>query len=754
MAGAATDYSKLTVVNLKEECKKRGITLTGLKLKKEFVEKLEEDDRNASGKAEGEGNDEMDGVEVADEKKVEVADEAANTEKDVEVRDDDNVVDKDVESKKVEEEALVNGDKRASEEANAQVNGTHVDGDKPDEPVEEVQDALDPTAEVKEKVEQETAELFIGEPPQPQADATEDAKQMTERAEIADADVTMSGALPTQTPTPAPQTQATSTPAVDETPASKFSTPSSTQVPANELAEDQRKRKRRSLTPTPTEEDVALKKAKINDGTPVVTQREAELLDQMKEAHEEAKSIRVNEAPEMTVPPIPSDDIYKLTAVDPDEPASIAEPKARSPQPQEQNQQSRSPSPSLSRDISPSIHPATTSLYIRNFKRPLHLPTLKSHISALASSANSDADPIKLFYLDSIRTHAFVAFTAISAASRVRNAMHDTKYPDEKERELLWVDFIPESEVEAWIDLESGGGGGDRLGGGRGGRRWEVVYTHTHDGEVRAQLLDAEQARRAPNLASATGAAQTKTRPSVDTSRASFSAATGIHPDRADLIPRSPDTSRFRQPSQSQSQSQSQHQPRSPPSHHPHQPRKDTNAHNFQPLDALFPSTTQKPKLYYKPCAPKVVEARMSMIRNLRVGHGGMGRSGMEGMKRYTFESEGEVERDRGRRDAGRDDRGARDPARLGEEWVDKGPEFGRGRKGRDVFEGAAGGPGVGSVYGGGFAGGGRGGGVGYRGRGGAHFGGSGGGGGGAGGRGRGGGIGFGSGYAGDSWRR
>jgi len=54
------------------------------------------------------------------------------------------------------------------------------------------------------------------------------------------------------------------------------------------------------------------------------------------------------------------------------------------------------------------------------------------------------------------------------------------------------------------------------------------------------------------------------------------------------------------------------------------------------------------------------------MLRDLRVEYSGMGRSGDEGMKRYSFE-----------------------PAKSGrEEWVDKGPEFGFGRKGQDRFTG------------------------------------------------------------------
>ncbi len=76
------------------------------------------------------------------------------------------------------------------------------------------------------------------------------------------------------------------------------------------------------------------------------------------------------------------------------------------------------------------------------------------------------------------------------------------------------------------------------------------------------------------------------------------------------------------------------------------------------------------------------------MFRDLRVPHNEMGRSGDEGMKRYSFQK-----------------------AKDREEWVDKGPEFGHGRKGQDRLTGVDR-----PFEGGGFRGRGRGGG--YRGRG------------------------------------
>ncbi|TGJ83057.1 hypothetical protein E0Z10_g5706 [Xylaria hypoxylon] len=151
-------------------------------------------------------------------------------------------------------------------------------------------------------------------------------------------------------------------------------------------------------------------------------------------------------------------------------------------------------SPSPERDIEPSMHPATRALYLKNFMRPLRPQAVQDHLLELATPANTPPDPniIVNFYLDNIRTHAFAVFTSISAASRVRTALHKRVWPDETNRKALWIDFIPSECVEDWIDTE-------QQAKDRGNMpRYEVFYDHDDDGVVTAKLeeSDANQAAR------------------------------------------------------------------------------------------------------------------------------------------------------------------------------------------------------------------------------------------------------------------
>lgn len=118
----------------------------------------------------------------------------------------------------------------------------------------------------------------------------------------------------------------------------------------------------------------------------------------------------------------------------------------------------------------PSEHPPTNSLYIRELMRPLKAEMVEQYILDLLTPPGGEPDPelINEFYLDQIRTHAFVQLASAAAAQRVRAALHDQIWPNERNRKPLWVDFIPSTEVQAWIERETSAP--------RGGQRWEVVY--------------------------------------------------------------------------------------------------------------------------------------------------------------------------------------------------------------------------------------------------------------------------------------
>ncbi|KAI5777643.1 hypothetical protein EDC01DRAFT_677517 [Geopyxis carbonaria] len=134
--------------------------------------------------------------------------------------------------------------------------------------------------------------------------------------------------------------------------------------------------------------------------------------------------------------------------------------------------------------VTPSLHPATRALYIRNFLRPLNEASLRAHILSLATRGSSAPASIDTFFLDTIRSHALIVFSNTAAATRVRVGIHAKTFPPEKTRKPLWADFVPEDAVAGWIERE-------RASTGRGGNaRWEVAYD-TSDGEVRTELVEA-----------------------------------------------------------------------------------------------------------------------------------------------------------------------------------------------------------------------------------------------------------------------
>ncbi|SPN97677.1 uncharacterized protein DNG_01190 [Cephalotrichum gorgonifer] len=149
------------------------------------------------------------------------------------------------------------------------------------------------------------------------------------------------------------------------------------------------------------------------------------------------------------------------------------------------------------RDIEPAVHPATSALYIKNFMRPLRAPDVRAHLVHLATPPGAEplGDEVEDFFLDQIRTHAFAVFTNISAASRVRNALHNRVWPDEANRKPLWVDFVPAEKVRGWIDTEESQGGSRSSTA----KRWAVVYDVNSSGDVMAHLeIDESPPNRIP----------------------------------------------------------------------------------------------------------------------------------------------------------------------------------------------------------------------------------------------------------------
>ncbi|KAI0489865.1 hypothetical protein F4859DRAFT_462662 [Xylaria cf. heliscus] len=265
-------------------------------------------------------------------------------------------------------------------------------------------------------------------------------------------------------------------------------------------------------------------------------------------------------------------------------------------------QETRDPehSPSPEQDIEPSIHPATRALYIKNFMRPLRPQTVRDHLLELATPANAplDSSTIANFYLDNIRTHAFAVFTSVSAASRVRTALHKRIWPDETNRKALWIDFIPPECIEDWIAIEQQARNTGNM------PRYEVVYDHDNDGNVLAKLeeTDANQAtRRGP-------------------------ASPIIHADRRTSIPTGPSRP-----------SGIENAPTGPRNPYSHNGPTSMYPGRQERLDSGFIKTKSGPPVLYRPVAPELIQRRLDILAQAKDPQYSYDESGRD-YHRYYFE--------------------------------------------------------------------------------------------------------------------
>ncbi|PYH86506.1 hypothetical protein BO82DRAFT_272545 [Aspergillus uvarum CBS 121591] len=635
-----TDYSKLKVTDLKAELKRRGIAQTGLRVKQQIIDRLEEEDaREAAGQdataepgsdrenAQPQQQEEEEEEEVSEptpEAEEEVQQEPVpdETVKQTEAEDSTQPREQPLEQteaavpqlESVVEETIARGD-QVAEELSEQPKEKEELGTKAQEPEEKVV-ATDASA-----VQETTTEPPVA--PVEQAPGNEPAREPTA---IQHQDAELKETAP---PTSIP---------------SELNTAFSTPLPTEELLEDRRKRKRRSQSPVPTLEALAIKKAKAQEEEPRVLLPEDQgssmmEVDQQGEegaAHSreppEARAEPETAAPGQETESAPAADDTTLAAKKDAPPKHDVRFKGLFAGPGVDQARPPSPPPDVAVDeavVEPALHAATAALYVGGLMRPMQPAALRSHLVTLASApgASPNADVILDYYLDPIKTHCFVSFTSVSAASRVRTALHGTVWPNERNRKALFVDFIPEDKLQSWVEREEG----TRQRGGPA-PRWEVRYDRTDDGvEAVLEEVDsrkpAAQAARAPDLAGFSRPPPTGPR------------AEGRGPTRR---PSSPGVARS--------------------DSHPGQ--------GFKPLDELFMSTTTKPKLYYLPVTREVADRRLDRFDDL-LRKGAFPRRGGDETRRITFED--------------------------GDRFVDKGPEYlggGRGRRGGRGGRGRGGGMG------------------------------------------------------------
>lgn len=328
----------------------------------------------------------------------------------------------------------------------------------------------------------------------------------------------------------------TSAPAVTEPqPVLAPSSSSATPLQPTEVLQDSQKRKRRSLSPAPSADEVARKRARqddrdsqkdhVTDSIPeevdeVIAGKEGDDLTQAPSDVEMqgAKDGALIDREREDVPrSSPADNAhagnqngYSTEVVEKSSESTIEVPREEKPREDPYTAHSTE----TERDVTPSIHPATPALYIKNFMRPLRPQAVKDHLLDLAKpvGAPTEDGTIVDFYLDTIRTHAFVVFDTISSASRVRTALHNRVWPDETNRKALWVDFMPSERFAEWVEKEQ------MSSGGRGStNRYEVVYDTDEDGNVIAKLEEFDSAAVAPKQAPPVPESQPERKQSIPT---------------------------------------------------------------------------------------------------------------------------------------------------------------------------------------------------------------------------------------------
>ena len=544
------NYSSLKVADLKAELKKRGIPQTGLRLKQHFIDKLVEEDAKAQT------DDTAPEAEVAETEAVEPKVQPKPTSDTSPQAQEPQPEQPPSEEPKLSEapatqdthpsraaptsEKVHEGVQEKATLAPEQATGDEAPADN---------EKLAPAApsEPSEEVNQAEAE------PEPVEQAPAIADQ-TDRADFAISSFSAELSAPL---------------------ISEANTELSTPLPLEEALEDKRKRKRRSQSPVPTPEAVANKKARAKEeSSRAPSQEDQESIPR----EEETKDAQEQKSAEdqKKEPSVLTKDARFRGLFAPTEPAH---------------------SPALDvimedADVEPARHPATASLYIDGLMRPLQPAALRKHLISVASAPGSSPNPdvVREFFLDSIKTHCFVQFSDITAASRVRSTLHGKVWPDERNRKNLWVDFIPDQQVQEWIRTEEASR--DRAGPPV---RWEVQYETTDNGTT-ATLAEA-----------------------------------GLNARAAPSRPREPGFNRTPPLGPRGSHGQIERPSNVPPPSRPGQ--------GFKPLDELFKSTTAKPKLYYLPVPRPVADKRLDQFDEL-LRKGSFPRRGGDEMRRITFEDE------------------------------------------------------------------------------------------------------------------
>lgn len=536
-----SDYSKWKVTELKAELKNRGVPQTGLRLKQDFIDKLIELDAESSEQP------------AAQEASIEPTPEK----EEIQIEQNNDADQKTDEpappSQQSVTESIPTEGTLSPQKPGAQLVGASND------PRPAMIESKDAGSEATQPTQQTTTDRPAIRSEEAVPDTAAESQKIESREPTA----------PAQPEEPAAEDR---TPAEQPTPAEVSTKNQGTDSePPTDGGDDLRKRKRRSQSPPPTVEVV--KKSKIDNENPRVILKE--------DVH-----------PRETM----SDDVQPDSKIEPGikigaNSTARGDPRWRRLVPSTKPPKSaQSPEQTLQDDdhqVEPALHPATSSIYIRDLMRPLQPSSLKNHLQELATPAGEElsGEPLVDFFLDSIKTHCFALFDSVSTASRVRSKLHGAVWPNERGRKPLWVDFIPDQKFSEWVRIEQDSAEG------RGTQRWEIFYEKTDDG-VQAILQEARNGARSG------------------------------HQPTAPARRHSPDAESRRESQPS----------RAPPA------QQQSSGKGFKALDDRFKSTKTKPKLYYLPVSRDIVDKRLAqfdtLIRNDSRHYG----QGDEDMRRITFE--------------------------------------------------------------------------------------------------------------------
>ncbi|KAJ5921263.1 hypothetical protein N7466_009589 [Penicillium verhagenii] len=597
-----TDYSSWKVPDLKAELKTRGIPQTGLRLKQQIIDKLVEED----GKAQPEGGavapsepepESQSETEVGSEAPQEHVPDTASPAQ--ESQSEHSAEEPQKEEPAPQEEPAQpipthDEEKRENDtapEPKVSVDEAIKEEDKPTQDVE-MAEAAAPEETAKEE-DKPTEDVKVTEAAVPE-ELAEDEKKPILDTEMTDAAVIGDGELlkpaeqaPADISEPtkpvAPSLVEPSAPVLPQT--SEANTGFSTPLPIEEALEDKRTRKRRSQSPVPTPETMAHKKARTEKSSPGaedLSTQDKETLESI--AEEQSASTVKPTARQAPSGPAKDARFRGLFAPTRAAPAQVSPPVGDITM--------------EDAEVEPALHPATAALYIDGLMRPMQPQALRKHLVSLATAPGSEPNPavIQDFFLDAIKTHCFAAFIDLASASRVRAAIHNTTWPNERNRKTLRADFIPEDRVKEWIQTEE-------ASRSREGPpvRWEVRYESSEGNEGMSAILAESD---------------------------------GLHPRAAPPRPREAGFNRTPPLGPRGSVAQTDRRQSNAPPAPQSQPGQ-----GFKPLDELFESTTTKPKLYYQRVPRKVADKRLDQFDEL-LSKGSFPRRGGDETRRITFEDD------------------------------------------------------------------------------------------------------------------